>query len=108
MASTRGGRLMASYLDVARYFVQLAGEGEDGDPLTPMRLHKLLYYAQGWALAVLGKPLFTGRFEAWVHGPVLRDLYPQFAGSGEPVTAARLGEPGRDCLPRSERWSRRS
>jgi uncharacterized phage-associated protein len=92
---------MTSYLDIARYFVQLAGEGEDGDPLTPLRLHKLLYYAQGWALAALGKPLFDGRFEAWVNGPVLRDLYARFAGSGEPVRSDRLGEPGR--LPASER-----
>ncbi len=84
--------VMASYLDVARYFVCLAESGYEEDPLTPLRLHKLMYYAQGWALAALGRPLFGGHFEAWQHGPVHRELYPLFRGSSSHVSKDKFGD----------------
>lgn len=61
--------------NAARYLVELANNEAEPDPLTPMRLHKLLYYAQGWTLATRGRPLFAGRLEAFVHGPVVRELF---------------------------------
>lgn len=71
---------MSTALDVARYFIHLASpaEDEDADRLCPMRLQKLLYYAQGLHLAAAGVPLFADRIEAWQYGPVVRSLYPQF------------------------------
>jgi|GEM_PF-287427 len=71
---------MTSALEVARYLIHLAApsEDEDADYLGHMRLHKLLYYVQGWYLAALGKPLFLERIEAWRFGPVVKDLYPHF------------------------------
>lgn len=48
----------------------------DGDSdLTTLKLQKLLYYTQAWHLAFFDKPLFDGKFQAWVHGPVNRDVY---------------------------------
>jgi uncharacterized phage-associated protein len=41
---------------------------------TPMKLQKLCYYAQGYALAE-GNEIFTDDFQAWQHGPVIFDLY---------------------------------
>jgi uncharacterized phage-associated protein len=83
---------MTSAEAVARYFLWLAaGEPED-EPVTHMRLQKLLYYAQGWCLACRGEPLFEGTIEAWVHGPVVREVYPvfaRFAGHEIPTTEAR-------------------
>lgn len=74
---------MLATLDVARYLIRAAvGDDEDSDLLSQMRLHKLLYYAQGWHLAVFGEPLFAGRIEAWKHGPVVREVYPTFSGYG--------------------------
>lgn len=52
-----------------------------GETLTLLKLQKLLYYVQAWHLAFYGKPLFDGRFQAWVHGPVSRSVYDRFAGS---------------------------
>lgn len=52
---------------------------EDGTNLSVLKLQKLVYYAQAWYLAFSGTPLFRGAFEAWVHGPVSRDLYKRFA-----------------------------
>jgi len=36
-----------------------------------MKLHKLLYYSQGWSLAWAGVPLFEDALEAWTMGPVV-------------------------------------
>ncbi|MBO1048777.1 MAG: DUF4065 domain-containing protein [Dolichospermum sp. DEX182a] len=41
---------------------------------SPMKLQKLCYYAQGYALAE-EKELFPENFQAWQHGPVIYDLY---------------------------------
>ncbi|WP_238816756.1 Panacea domain-containing protein [Vibrio parahaemolyticus] len=46
---------------------------------TPMKLQKLCYYAQGYALAE-GNQLFDEDFQAWQHGPVIYDLYSKFKG----------------------------
>ena len=42
------------------------------------KVQKLLYYIQSWSLGILGKPLFNGDFEAWVHGPVCKRIYNRF------------------------------
>ena len=39
--------------------------------LTPWKLQKLLYYAQGHHLAEFGEPLFEDDFIAWEQGPVV-------------------------------------
>jgi len=40
-----------------------------------LKLHKLLYYAQGWHLTWAGEPLFEERIRAWANGPVVADLW---------------------------------
>ena len=69
--------------EVARFLVHLAAEGgEEPDFLSHLRLQKLLYYVQGWSLAMRGRPMFPDRIEAWAHGPVVRDVYRRFADKG--------------------------
>ncbi len=70
---------MASAEAVARYFLWLAASESEDEPVTHMRLQKLMYFAQGWALGTRGARLFDSAIEAWVHGPVVRDVYPKFA-----------------------------
>ena len=49
---------------------------DDADvEFTPMKLQKLLYYAQGYALALLRRPLFGERIKAWEHGPVVPQVW---------------------------------
>lgn len=43
--------------------------------LSGMKLQKILYYAQGAALAERGTPLFPEDFQAWRHGPVNREVW---------------------------------
>lgn len=65
---------MLSCFDVARYFLALVDE-EAGDSLSNLKLQKLVYYAQGYHLALYDAPLFHERIEAWKHGPVVPELY---------------------------------
>lgn len=53
---------------------------------THKKLQKLLYFSYQWYLYVnndtvdcLENKLFAEPFEAWVHGPVIRDIYYRFA-----------------------------
>ncbi|MBF0176496.1 MAG: SocA family protein [Magnetococcales bacterium] len=70
-------------LNVANYFLSLADE-EAGDLISNMKLQKLVYYAQGFHLAMFDKPLFAEPVAAWTHGPVIPLLYQKFKefGSG--------------------------
>jgi len=50
-----------------------------GESPSPMKLQKLCYYAQGYALAEgEGHELFSEDFQAWQHGPVIAELYAQY------------------------------
>jgi uncharacterized phage-associated protein len=75
---------MPTAIDVAKHFLRVAqAELDEPEPLTHMRLQKLLYYVQGWALAFRGDPLFRGRLEAWRHGPVAPEAYQCFRRFGD-------------------------
>jgi uncharacterized phage-associated protein len=90
---------MATALDVARLFIQLAAAEDEAERLTQMRLHKLLYYAQGWSLALRNTKLFDERIEAWAHGPVVRDLYPKFAKWDDSPIASESILPPEKIIP---------
>lgn len=46
-----------------------------------LKLQKLVYYVQAWNFGKNGDAFMTGDFEAWVHGPVNRELYDRFKDS---------------------------
>jgi uncharacterized phage-associated protein len=73
----------AKAIDVAQYLIYLAASEPEPESLTHMRLQKLLYYVQGWSLALRNRPMFPERIEAWAHGPVVPNLYPRFADFGD-------------------------
>lgn len=52
------------------------------DDITPMKLQKLLYFAQGWSLVNFPKPLINEFFEAWEYGPVCPSVYYEFKPYG--------------------------
>lgn len=58
---------------VANYFIQRSFD--EGVPLTPMKLLKLVYIAHGWHLGYFDKPLINDAVQAWQYGPVIPDLY---------------------------------
>lgn len=71
---------MTTTIDRAADYI-IARLAEAGGGLTVLKLQKLLYYAQAWHLAFRNAPLFRGGFQAWIHGPVNRDIYDRFKGS---------------------------
>lgn len=50
--------------------------------ITHLKLQKLLYFCQKEYLQKYNKPLFEEDFEAWVHGPVLPEIYREYAKYG--------------------------
>lgn len=74
--------------DLAAYIVNWAGS----DGIGTLKLQKLMYYAQGWHLGFLGRPIFVDRMEAWKHGPVLPGIY-QFHKQTSEVVAWPNGRP---------------
>lgn len=72
---------------VADYLLCFAQE--HGDVMTPLKLQKMVFYADAWYMALNdGNELIADRFEAWVHGPVARDLYIRFADyKWQPITS---------------------
>ena len=67
--------------DVAKYFLSLVDE-DAGDSISNLKLQKLVYYAQGYCLAIHDRPLFVEPIEAWEHGPVVPELYRSFKQHG--------------------------
>lgn len=55
---------MLTCFDAADYFLSKIDE-DAGDVITNLKLQKLVYYAQGFSLALCGRPLFAERIEAW-------------------------------------------
>jgi len=61
---------------------------EVGNPVTHMKLQKLVYFAQAWNLAIKDAPLFNETIEAWKYGPVVREVYQYYMGFGNgPILA---------------------
>ena len=65
---------MLTCYDIAKYFLAQADE-EIGDLISNLKLQKLVYYAQGFYLALHDEALFPEDIEAWTHGPVVPVLY---------------------------------
>lgn len=65
---------MLKALDVAEYILSLASE-EEGELISNLKLQKLIYYAQGFSLALHNKSLFSEEIQAWEHGPVVPAVY---------------------------------
>lgn len=70
-----------SVIQVADYFIAKSSPNTKYS-VTHLKLQKLVYYAQGWYLALTNEPLFDEQLEAWVHGPVSPDLYGVYSQNG--------------------------
>jgi len=74
---------MNTCFEVAQYFLKRQ-DPDAGDLMSNLKLQKLVYYAQGFHLAMKDSPLFVEPIEAWEHGPVCVPLYHKYKeyGSG--------------------------
>jgi len=80
-----------TFHEVADYFISLSNE--TGNLISNLKLQKLVYYTQAWHLGIYGEALFQADFEAWVHGPVIPELYREYRQFGwKPIIREDLGE----------------
>jgi len=67
-----------NYEEIADFFIALSNKYEN--LITNLKLQKMMYYVQSWYYTVFNEKLFDKNFEAWVHGPVIPDLYHEYKG----------------------------
>lgn len=65
-----------SAITIANFFVELAHR--TGIEITPMKLLKLVYLANGWYLAIFDRELIDEPIQAWQYGPVIPSVYHAF------------------------------
>lgn len=73
--------------EVAKYFIYLGsqkvvGDSKEREGVTNLKLQKILYLAQAYFLAKVGKPLFEDTIEAWEFGPVVPTVYRKYKSNG--------------------------
>ena len=76
---------------------------ERDDPITHLKVQKLLYFAVGHCLAKNNRYIVEESFQAWPHGPVLPELYKSLSkyGDGEITELIECEEDGK-CYQYSE------
>lgn len=67
-------------LDIANKILVKGASSEEGELISNLKLQKLLYYMQGFHLAVFNEPLFEEDLYAWQYGPVVPEIYHRFKG----------------------------
>jgi uncharacterized phage-associated protein len=79
---------------MAKYSARdVAAELRRRHPELPVKkLHKLLYYCQGWHAATMGEPLFSETISAWDMGPVVGQLWYAEKQHGRDDEPANLSE----------------
>lgn len=87
---------MASVIDTAKYILDKTGE------ITAMKLQKLAYYSQAWALVWDEDEIFAEDFEAWANGPVNKILYTRHRGMFK-VSADLFKDGNPNTLPEHHR-----
>ena len=71
---------MYSADNIADFFLSKINS-QKGDTISPLKLQKLVYYAQAWHYTIFGHPLFEEPIEAWMNGPVTPSLFRRFAST---------------------------
>lgn len=71
---------MINVMVLAQYILYTCMEQDN--PISNLKLQKILYFLQGEHLAKMGEPLFDADFEAWQYGPVVRNVYSKYCGYG--------------------------
>ncbi|HBD95063.1 MAG: hypothetical protein A2015_02200 [Spirochaetes bacterium GWF1_31_7] len=67
---------MYSALTIANKIIELSQN--EGRVITHLKLQKILYFSQGWYLALTGNPLFSDEIVAFKYGPVIKSIYEIF------------------------------
>lgn len=80
-------------LDIANKLLVMASVNTSEDLMSNLKLQKLMYYEQGFHLAMFGTPLFDEEIEAWMYGPVVPSVYEHFKSHGNNGIMPEVDEP---------------
>lgn len=76
---------MYSANDIAKYVIKRCSDREN--PISNLQLQKILYYIQGYFLAIFNTAAFEDDIYAWRYGPVIPDIYYDYNCFGaEPIS----------------------
>lgn len=64
---------MQNALDIAKYIIHQYWR--NGEPITNLKLQKILYYVQGYVSKRCNEPAYPQRIYNWPYGPVVQDVY---------------------------------
>lgn len=67
-------------LDIAKYIIRWCDK--NGLRITNLQLQKILFFIQKESIRKRGYGIFSNRIEAWQYGPVIPDVFYEFAGFG--------------------------
>lgn len=68
---------MATALKISKYIIKEALKRKM--PITNLKLQKILYFVQGVHLIMHDKEAFPDKIIAWKYGPVVKDVYYEYA-----------------------------
>jgi uncharacterized phage-associated protein len=89
--------------EVAEHLVGISYEKQN--PVSNLKLQKLLYYSQAWHLALSKVPLFAEEIEAWAHGPVVPQVFRYYKDcKWNPISRPALGQKPSYVLHLEEVW----
>lgn len=66
---------------ISNYIISLTQNNPE-ENLTNMKLQKILYYLQGYYLAIFNESLYEDEIEAWKYGPVVYEEYHTYKAYG--------------------------
>lgn len=69
-------KTVSSAIDISRYIINKCHDLDIS--ISNLKLQKLLYFSQGFSLALLNKPLFEEDIEPWDFGPVVPEVYREY------------------------------
>ncbi|MCC8114137.1 MAG: DUF4065 domain-containing protein [Bacteroidales bacterium] len=67
-----------SVIDIANKLLLKPMWDDNLEFISNLKLQKLLYYEQGYHLAMFDTPLFDAEIEAWMYGPAIPEVYEKY------------------------------
>jgi len=87
---------------IARYYIKKNEKEGHKKKLDMLKLQKLLYYSQAWNLVFNDKKLFSEQIEAWIHGPVVPEVWKELKGFDFSINHPEISEDIFSCINNNE------
>ena len=79
---------------LAQYIVDFLNK--KGQAVSHLKLQKLIYYIDAWHYVYFDMPMIKEDFQAWMHGPVVREVWDEFKDKSVLFTPIEISSEGVD------------